>query len=1559
MNFGVESFQPKGSMDFDSNVLDVNTKEGMYLRALNVSTINLTGQQDRAAFNVLGNTLAFVLPTIAPQNKIYAITFSSITVGNVLCIQFLNLNGSEFYTNVVASYTVISGDTLATITTNFGSAITSALTSGGFTSTIVTSTPGTVTIEIATSVSPSRAVGFDYNIVEYSTNTEPMIITTAQEGWDKLASGLCIPTGSYDWFGDLFIISSTVGLDPATYNVVGSEVSSQGFVNINVAGDVTQAVTLSNDFYVVVQGVEGTIEANGSWLCTAASFNVISPGNTTFTLFNSTYANAWTSGGTLTINVNGFMNITVGQYTPSTQTWTTTQLLQTKQINARYIHPERKVLADFDNDILNFYFTDKNDVPRIFSYQGAYMANGAIEYYNPIGLYTYEGINEEMGLFVNVPTAVITNAELINSGGGILSGNWRYGVRFLDSVGTPTGIGVLSPPVNIFSANITSPSTIVGTPGAQTSNQIVLTINDIPENTFPFIQLIGVQYVGVSETAYIIKQVSIPANATTMMITHTGLEMYINFTDSLSLSSITYLTAGDLSITSNTLLMADLTGQEIADWSAYFQSWTHTLNVGSGLLSPVGDDINGFTYGEYQDPTSLFQYASHMLNETYRYAGVVEFKNGSFSPPYWIDDIRFDNFTTNRASPFAGGDTRRIGNNISSFDLSQSSESVEAQDINSYVFYPTFSSATGGDIDMNYLINGIPINQLAQRIHIFRVDNTLGGYNEVLGCGLTVRHVGGTLGSSPANQITGVGGSPSNYLFENPFLVNSVGQIFGLPPVSLGLNSYTNLFGGSTDGVWEYGVWDNAGVFSAALINGSTPHSGSFYCPDWIYGQSNINLLTGDTIFNYGQPDWYIGVTGGATPIGDMDSITDNTQGTLACIFSGVEFRLSGATHVTLDPWTETSTVNPSYPINLPIAALTSISQYNTSPYPILSNAVYFCPTWEFAYRSGSGSPTYEWSTPAHLWVYLNGTPNVFTNTNLGGSPTYADDIGMYYCQYYRNLGSVDATSTGVSKFGAINTGIYIPTGSFIDCDTQGTVNVFGGDTFTQKSFLKIQVPMPDTNSGAPSTQDTGGGTVAVFLCQNRTQYNMRDGSDGQYPFPTPQSNWINDTTDSSYESGYDIGYTPRNIDDELIAFNPNLAYPTDYRDRKIFSMTKPQGSQENFYRIFPPLNFDDDSSDSGAITSIFNVQGELHGLLEADFERYFYNERATLQTQDASSTSSIAFGSDAPFSRPAISLSDVGCSNIFSIIQGVGIKGEDVVAYLDTITKNVMLYSRNGLRTISIERLARSWFYNNLEFVTGDIPVLGNAISSVFDAKTKSFIWSVFNNVNAAEWNDFTSYLTGQYVSYGTTFEGFAISYIAIRDNFNETPGTNSAWQLVVNAYTIVYNLYVDGFTYFLTPKPYFYIPYRDTYLTAYPNITYNGMYMSDTGVACNWYDIMGVGQQENGYIQWVYNDINVQDKRFMAISVDTELVPYTMNFETSLHESYLLSTDFMADRDSWISPIKNDTLTSPDSTPYNRSSYLFGRYLETELIFQFGQQQSMWAANLKYSPQSRLLNK
>jgi hypothetical protein len=1402
--FYTSDFRYSGGMNYDDFVLAI--QKGDVTNCLNVFTLQVGEGQDNQMTPANGNQFSFELPTISAQNKIYQFNITepiSWYGRNTYSVNFLNLNYS-----LIANVTITLTGVIATDATTFQNAISSALTgytpiishtisgstatftleltgmmgfdwlmqdnpvltitdSGnswtGFSNgdtitdqtsnlllgTILSVTTGTLILQNIT----GNNVGATDTLVNQSATTvtltagtgtfsdltNPIVTQEAIDvGLTDFNNGVCLPIGGIDYLNDLFIFSTCQGNPPQSFNLLSVD-NYMGGIVLQISGDQTALFSIGES--IIVSGVEGAVPANGTWSVQGTS---LTAGNTNILLYGTSFSGSYSGGGVVSIYNEGFLNISVHQKNLGTGVWTNYSLLSTKAINSRFYFPFRKeIVANKNGNILALYWVDGNDLDRLFEYTGAYITNGAIEYYNPLGLYTYDNIVFATRNLTNSPSSIVKVIAVSDTGGGILSGDWQLTVQPLDSTLTAGQISIPTNAVNIFNGSFGSPSQILGTPGVKSSMQITVQVSDIPENVYSFMNLIGIYHTGGTETAYLIKQVPIPTDATTLNITFTGLETLTAYTDGFLFSSLGYINSGTQTVCSNTLVKADLNAAPIADYSALSQLWTHVLNRNTTALQPTGDYYqNVGTLGEYQVPTATANYLSGMLNETYRIGLVYELLTGEFTPPYWCDDIRFDLNTPiglggqgNVANPF-GDVGRRTGNNIPNYDLSESISTTAGADVNSYVFYATLSPPLGWQ---SYLIGGIPLNQVVKRVHVFRVDNNVAGTNEVLSSGLIVRHVEGEA-TGGGLTLAGFGGAgANNYLWENPFLITNLGSVGHIPIIANIYNTYNTLFGSEPNG-YQYGAWDlYGGQITPTGSDLYWQYSCSFYSPDIIYGQTSINYEGGsDTIFDYGTPDWNTGTgTGSDMYCVSQDTVPPSTGTTVW----GTEIQMSGSTHLTIDAF-GSSTINLGLQQAINIGDFAGVTPSN------LAGGINLC---------SASAGTVLFDTPSKIWLYTK------SSIPIPSLSVQAPDIGLHYGQYYRNLGSITASVEAVNypnntKFGAITTGIYIPTGSYLDVtDTATSIDVYGWDAFNQKCFLKIRYPSDTTNA----TQ--GGGVTVMYIGQNRINFNMRNPGGLAYPQSPAINGWIN-LPNGNVSGGvtevdnYDIGYTPVNPDVSLVAYNPALPYITSLPERIIYSLVQPQNSVSNNWKVFPPLNFYDLDSAQGIITNITTLEQELVSIQQKSTNRQFYNERGTINIDEPSGGTEATLGSGSPFSKPGEPIvSNRGNSNNHGLLKGVGANGETVLAWIDIISQEVIVVNREA--NIISQNKMRSFFKNNLSFVSADTPVQApqnpyfTPLNGVWDDKRKQFVWTVYGETSAGEFvnSSMVSYSFGEIVTNGT----------------------------------------------------------------------------------------------------------------------------------------------------------------------------------------------------------------
>ncbi len=360
---------------------------------------------------------------------------------------------------------------------------------------------------------------------------------------------------------------------------------------------------------------------------------------------------------------------------------------------------------------------------------------------------------------------------------------------------------------------------------------------------------------------------------------------------------------------------------------------------------------------------------------------------------------------------------------------------------------------------------------------------------------------------------------------------------------------------------------------------------------------------------------------------------------------------------------------------------------------------------------------SYTPTTPDNVYNNVGGLVVQVTTdvTDISGSSN--PDFGIYLGQYVRPIATADL------QYGAKSETVYETTGtSFLVDSTSpsiigiGIIAVFGGDVFTQKSFLRNRRFLSGTGN-------LGGGTGIAFYSQNRhnTQMHVDLGAPENWP-NTTLSAWLESIGTTPV---YDIpaAYDLRNEIQDTAAFS-ELPTATDHPARIIYSPLKAQGSLFDNYRIFLPFNFHDLDLNFGPITHHANGNGELLTWQPRKFQRQYFNTRGTLELSDASE---IVLGSGDVLNRDGDTLTLYGCAHKWGVIRGKSAKGHDVFYWINVEYRKAIRFGYDGTISLADIRGMQSFFANNLRFtVNQDTPAVGKGISGFWDDRNMEVGWTV-----------------------------------------------------------------------------------------------------------------------------------------------------------------------------------------------------------------------------------------
>lgn len=1508
MPFNSQKIPINGKLNKDTDLSKV--PQGDRLDALNTSFLVDENNTENSVKSVKGNELAYTIPTVTAQNKTIRIYFEAGSVTDTQTINFLNQNGG-----VLAIATFNYGTTAnATMLSGLGSCLASLSTAG-----IPTShTQGADYFELT--LTPVGIVGAEWTITRTSSlSTDALTYIVLQEAIPLDLTGEQHIIGKNTQPGVRFEWSTTQVNMPQTipFSAYGNITYSLGvvsFLYFCVRLITSNPHNLQTGQVIQITNAPVGTNADGIW-----SVNVIDA--FTFDLVFSVFGVFGSGSGDITINVQGYGQIGAVQYDVNTDVWTYTRLIGSKDFN--FVRPKQ-----IDNHVeyaggrYSMYFTDDYNVIRCFYYDGPFVTDGAIGVTttgtNPLGVYQYGSIGIETSLLLSGTTVKFNFIQQLQAGGQVPSGNNRYTICFLTENFTRTSYLDLSNPINVFSAStLGAPTAIIGDPAGTTTTGKVnqFEVTGIIPGLFKYVELVRVNYIGTLVTS--IRTVS------RELLSGSSITLYdrgdnSGTTDLASGELLTlsagYLTAKNIRAIDNRLIISNLTTSLEQDFTAWAKSFTHGIFIETE--NAVGNVYSGglahaLAVGEYQLPENVYSKVGYMHNEVYRFGCKVKFKNGTYSNAFWVDDIIINDSATNNSG--VANPNRRF-QSLSGYDLTDVTGSV----IN--IAYVKF-----GNINFDYLISGVPVRDLIDELIFERVelDSTT---EEILATGMLAIAVNGSISYFPDsgtyNSIL------SGVAFSNP-----------PPPASSYLKAIDYPFiAGGTSVFWNKaaggGLFSDEDMPSQALnttignrsLNFNIKRDmASFYSPDLFLGGKKINFSTQDKIFNYGSQAMNAArvVTWNGTDYFDTGTYQE---------YAGFSYN---------QKW-DVCNLDESVTILAGNAFTFSNSQ-------VFEKFLYFTRVANFNLVKQE-----VWNIPTSPVVRTNASTQFSNKSGLW-------DNGFYYAQYYNSKG-------GSLKFGPVNASKYSPVGTNItvtnltlNITNSSAISVFGGDTFTQKTYFKLRNPVA-TGSGL--------GQGVSFYSQNKinTQMKEKQSPSSTALFPAITTNaWLGDVNPEPlyYNHGYDI-QNNINLDQ---AFDPNAKQITDLPTRVAWSDLKPVGSVIDFYRYFYPFQFHDLDATQGEITNHENFNGELVTWQLRALQRQFFNSRGQLQT----STTSLVIGDGSVMQRDGVRVTGYGSQHKWSILKGKSKSGDDYYAWVNAETKSVQALGMNGTDVISESKDMNSWFNKNITWASlYDTPADGNGICGVWYENNNQFYWTFMGHRKVAEWvqpitggysiGDVVSYSNGTY----STFNETPDFYRSTINNNSKTPSISSSsyWELIphtdrnyYNEYTIAFTNYkqVYSFTEFYSFKPKIYLEWGNTFMTPRPVGDTGSVYLHWEGDYGVWYDNTITKQEEEGYIQLIFNTDTDLIKHFLAVLISSEVAPYKIDFVTKNHTSTLLAADFDAQIDQFQAGIKEDQ-TNPSNLD---ASALWGQYVKIKIYFEPYVYQKLNSFVLKYFAQPRTYNK
>lgn len=814
------------------------------------------------------------------------------------------------------------------------------------------------------------------------------------------------------------------------------------------------------------------------------------------------------------------------------------------------------------------------------------------------------------------------------------------------------------------------------------------------------------------------------------------------------------------------------------------------------------------------------------------------------------------------------------------------------------------------------LVDGKTVSSFIKRFHIYRAVRTR---PSILGNGILVIGVEG----AEADDFAATLGTPDPGLYYFANRDASLNNVAGEFPYPAGITG-AELWGGSAIVPIPY-PGTGGGVSDFVSIRKYM----SFYSADDrvnypVISPQTIDARAGDVVLNHGLMDSVVQTFAGS---GTLKNHTTD--------FSGVS----------------TDIANP--PDQL------TVEEGNTARENIF---VIAGKTWS------RNLYTYYTTGIIALQSIYYGSPTCVLKTTQDADPIDGTktDVALYMAYYKRPVTNQYNRTTDQ----------LIPTGTQLEINevSPAASDVFGGDVFTQETFLQLR-SVEDSNIG------NGLGAGVRYFSQNTHNWQMRNNNEDantyQYPvmpigFQTVEKWLENARHQLFYQNGYDIK-NPINV---LRPFDPTVNYDTDLRATIAWSQLRPAGSGVDSFRIFLPLDIKSLDRRNGVITHHEVLNGELYTVQERNMMRQFFNSTGQLVSNN---TAQILIGSGTVLQQNAITITTYGSKNKWGIKKGRSRGGNDVLYVPDRDNKIHWRFGADGLQPISVQHLIHSFFKYQLKWLNGDAPVDSNGLTAVWNEQHSELILTsrVRRNLNYEYWDAGVDYAVGTIVLYPdpTVFDDFDFNANRLFRCLNPINADISPesdpliWYRIplddtqyYNLFTLVYSEKEDVYKTLLSPHALFYITYANTYITQNPYSL--GFYLNDTGLPGVWWDDDTDILAADGYYTPVFNYAPSDMKQMENLQIRSTVSPFHVEITTENQQTYMVANDFeQADELGYVAPIPNDsTVSSENPSGLNNldTDAIYGRIIDpVKIFFQSGIVQKINSIILKIAMRFPTINK
>jgi len=1059
-------------------------------------------------------------------------------------------------------------------------------------------------------------------------------------------------------------------------------------------------------------------------------------------------------------------------------TWSYTRILRTW----RFLLPTTEAIdirvEKVSNQSWALYWTDNTNKPKVLYIPEIYTTDCVAKYSTTdwdtptSGYIIYNEADEQTNLQLINNAGLVTYSDQLQNGGALVSGGYRYSVRFgINGTENTTEWSVLTPNViPVYKTSTTSPSAYIriqgDKSGTATSKANVLLVQNALPNIYNFVELACVYNAGGVDSAYIVGRFDVTDSE--FIVTHTGAETGATTLDVTTLPQTdpVILKAKSLEIKKNRLNLANLEiGADDAAALADIASGA-TISQGKYAMDGVGilTDYEGsnILIKSNGGPTDI-PWNPNLLGNQYGINVPLTFK-GIYSDTYGTY-----NSTTGYWTAYATGKYRiKAGIGLSDGNYAALGAFTWFLNVNG-------SIAASGDIsvgtyfDVEFNISALQIVYIGVTYSLSRTTNTFIGTN----AGFSITAVSTT---SQNFDDTSVGEYqlPENCATKVGYMLNEKYALFLRAHYKNGYIS-APFFIGYFDNQWD-GV-DKSLFTSSTSV--STYETYSYYAKitglnissikDQINGISIWRAECNPTVLGTGvvMPADYLNAgyynAGYYAAIPTLPGTYGATYGAITdqryfSMFFSHDTRINktqpnaGDTLRYFDCPKVLNNVSGIYSANA--TQLGSYAEYYGSIETATATDVLVTDGRYTSFDEATGVPN------SNIAAIRNNTlkykPNINVSTSASGSMenislatsgrlnplTDTADNGLYYAQYIRTIAGDQYDLLSVK---------IIPTGTYVNVNQLSTgilpaIDVFGGDTYTQKNILKVRYWSTYNSTDIRTSFITYYGQQKINtqmlyndFTADKTTYNLQGHqSTTNYLFPFAT---VADVVEEQFN--YDKGFSA-NYPLFVTAYNSKLPSESKFISRIYYSQQKPINSLQDFYRKVLALDFRDLDTKNGHIAALRDVNNYMVAVQPRAVSVLPYLSDVAIGTQGGGE---VLIGTGGVYNQRENIISTYGTGLQTCTFVGNNNNGNSTLYWFSPEFKKYCRYGGDGIRILSDENSMRSFFLTMNAVAEYDM-------IQVFDIEHASVIitWTdktlLFNERNN-NFSTFASFYPERYFSY------------------------------------------------------------------------------------------------------------------------------------------------------------------------------------------------------------------